>query len=289
VSAPITTRDVAAGEWSFHVSTSGDPGATPVVFLHGSGPGVTALSNWEGALGALGDDFYCVAPDIVGFGDSTHPEEPPVGIGPFLDLRATSMIELLDALGLARVHLVGNSMGGMLTLKLLGMVPERIESAILMGSGGAPVPPTENLMKLAGFYADPTEDAMTDLLERFVYDPSSLGSDLRAIAAARMPRVLRDDVRRSHVATFTFTGGPVVFDHDQLAAVTQPVLLIHGRDDTFIPYAASLYFLDHLPNADLHVLARAGHWAQIEQPERFRMLVRGFVGGAAKIHTESAA
>lgn len=279
MTSAITTRDIAAGGHSFHVSTAGDPSAPPIVFLHGSGPGVTALSNWEGAIAELGRDFYCVAPDIVGFGDSTHPEDPPVGIGPFLELRATTTIALLDAMGLERVTLVGNSMGGMLTLKLLGLIPDRIDKVVLMGSGGAPVPPTENLIKLATFYNDPTEAAMADLLTRFVYDPSAFGDDLAAIAAARMPRVLRDDVRRSHVATFTFTGGPVVFDAEFLAAVRQPVLLIHGRDDTFIPYAASTYFLEHLPNADMHVIAHAGHWTQIEQPRRFRALVRGFVSG----------
>ena len=279
MTSAITTRDIAAGGHSFHVSTAGDPSAPPIVFLHGSGPGVTALSNWEGAIADLGRDFYCVAPDIIGFGDSTHPEDPPVGIGPFLELRATTTIALLDAMGLDRVTLVGNSMGGMLTLKLLGLIPDRIDKVVLMGSGGAPVPPTENLIKLATFYNDPTEAAMADLLTRFVYDPSAFGDDLAAIAAARMPRVLRDDVRRSHVATFTFTGGPVVFDAEFLAAVRQPVLLIHGRDDTFIPYAASTYFLEHLPNADMHVIAHAGHWTQIEQPRRFRALVRGFVSG----------
>ena len=274
----ITTRDIAAGDFSFHVSTSGDPSAPAVVLLHGSGPGVTALSNWEGAIGELGAHFHCVAPDIVGFGDSTHPVDPPIGIAAFLELRATSMVELLDAMGLDKVHLVGNSMGGMLTLKLLGLIPERIGKVVLMGTGGAPVPPTENLIKLATFYNDPTEAAMADLLTRFVYDPTAFGDDLAAIAAARMPRVLRDDVRRSHVATFTFTGGPVVFDAEYLGGIEHEVLLIHGRDDTFIPMAASLYFLEHLPNADLHVVAHAGHWTQIEQPRRFRALVRGFLG-----------
>jgi 2-hydroxymuconate-semialdehyde hydrolase len=277
VTSPITTTDIAVGEYSFRVSTTGDPTAQPVVFLHGSGPGVTALSNWDGAIAELGEHFFCVAPDIVGFGDSTHPEDPPVGIGPFLDLRATTMIALFDAMGLDRVNLVGNSMGGMLTLKLLGMIPGRIDKVVLMGSGGAPVPPTENLIKLATFYNDPTEAAMADLLGRFVYDATQFGDDLAKVAAARMPRVLRDDVRRSHIATFTFTGGPVVFDAEYLGAIHQHVLLIHGRDDTFIPRAASYYFEEHLPNADLHVIAHAGHWTQIEQPKRFRALVRAFI------------
>jgi 2-hydroxymuconate-semialdehyde hydrolase len=274
----ITTTDVAVGDYSFHVSTSGDPSLPTIVFLHGSGPGVTALSNWEGTLGELGARYHCIAPDILGFGRSTHPVDPPQGIASFLELRATTTIGLFDALGLEKVSLVGNSMGGMLTLKLLGMIPDRIDKVVLMGSGGAPVPPTGDLIKLATYYNNPTEDAMTEMMTSFVYDPASFGDDLRKIAAARMPLTLDEGVRRSHVATFNFAaGGPVLFDAEFLGKIQQDVLIIHGRDDTVIPRDAGYYFLEHLPNADLHVIAHCGHWTQIEQPKRFRALVDAFM------------
>lgn len=280
MTSTISTTDVTVGDYSFGVNTSGDPSLPAILFLHGSGPGATGMSNWEGTLAALGDQFHCIAPDIVGFGDSTHPVDPPQGVAPFLELRATTMVQLIDELGLDRFHVVGNSMGGMLTLKLLGLIPERIDKVLLMGSGGSPIPPTGDLFKLAMFYNDPSEEAMADLLRAFVYDPSLFGDDLDKIAAARMPRALRDDVRRSHVATFNFAAGapPVLFDADYLGKVTHPVLLVHGRDDTFVPKESSFYFAEHLPNADLHVIAKCGHWTQIEHPTRFQSLTRHFFG-----------
>ncbi len=47
----ISTVDVTLGDVTFHLSTSGEPGSLPVLWLHGSGPSVTALTNWHGALG----------------------------------------------------------------------------------------------------------------------------------------------------------------------------------------------------------------------------------------------
>lgn len=120
---------------------------------------------------------------------------------------------------------------------------------------------------------------MEDLITAFVYDPRMLGDDLASIAEARMPQALREDVRRSHEATFNFAAGtgPVLFDEDYLASIQHEVLLIHGRDDTVIPRGASYYFVDHLPNATMHIVANCGHWTQIEHPAIFRALTRAFL------------
>ena len=66
-----TTEDVTVGEHSIRLYRAGDGNAQPLLFLHGSGPGVTALSNWEGAIGRLSKQFDCIAPDIIGFGHSS--------------------------------------------------------------------------------------------------------------------------------------------------------------------------------------------------------------------------
>lgn len=274
--ASIATRDIAVGDHHLHVSTSGDPTAQPLLLLHGSGPGATGLSNWEGALVALGDDFYCIAPDLLGFGDSTHPDPAPVGIAAFGDARADSIIDLLDVLGIGTTHVVGNSMGGMIAMVIRRKAAERLDHIVLMGSGGAPFPPTEDLIKMVTFPQNPTQEAMEALLTRFVYEPSLFGDQLAEIAAARLPRATRPDVLRSHLATFG--GGPTIkFSPDELAAVDNEVLLIHGQDDRFIPVAASHFFFEHLPNAQLHIIKKCGHWAQIEHGSTFHALVRGFL------------
>jgi 2-hydroxymuconate-semialdehyde hydrolase len=196
----------------------------------------------------------------------------------FTELRATAIIGLLDALDIDRCTLVGNSMGGMISVTVALRAPERVSRIVLMGSGGAPVPPTPELVEMIRFYEDPTADAMAGLMRNFVYDPAMFGDELDAIAAARLTRAVRDDVRRSHLATFDMAAGPPVrFEPDQLATLAQPALVIHGREDRLIPHQAAFYLLEHLPDADLHIFARCGHWTQIEHPDRFHATLAAFL------------
>ena len=115
---PVTGPD--GTQCSFQLTTSGDPGAPAVLFLHGSGPGVTALTNWQDVLAdpVLAGGFHNIAPDIIGYGDSTHPDPPPQGLKEFTDLRVETLVALLDDLGIDKVDLVGNSMGGIISLCL---------------------------------------------------------------------------------------------------------------------------------------------------------------------------
>jgi 2-hydroxymuconate-semialdehyde hydrolase len=280
VPATITTRDVTVpstlGAMTFHLHESGSLGSPPIVWLHGSGPGANAISNWERQLGEFGDEFHNIAPDIVGFGDSTHPDPPPQGVADFTEFRVETLVHLLDTLGLDRVTLVGNSMGGMISLAFVLAHPDRVERLVLMGAGGAPVPLTEELFKLILFYEDASEDAMTDLLTCFVHDPATLGDDLRSIAAQRLPNALRPEVERSHRATFA-PGDPLDFSPERIATITQPTLLVHGESDRLIPIASSEYYAAHLPDARFKRYADTGHWLMIEQPERFTADVRAFL------------
>lgn len=263
--------------YTFHLTRRGPAGAPPILWLHGSGPGVTALGNWAGMLEAFGDDHDNLAPDVIGFGDSTHPDPPPAGRKAFTELRARTLLRLLDALGIERTHVVGNSMGGVIALAMVGEAPERIGRMVLMGSGGAPVTPTPQLRKLVGFYDEPTAARMAELMAGFVHDPSSFGDDLERIAQERLPMALRPDVRRSHLATFAPGGEPLDFPPARLAAIPHPTLVVHGASDQVIPVAASEYLAAHLPAGRLLVMERAGHWLQLERPQAFAQSLREFL------------
>src|ERR1700759_2660726 len=83
----IKTNYLEAGEGS------------PVVLIHGSGPGVTSYANWRLVLPALAADFRAIAPDMVGFGYSERPEGIEYGLGVWAD----QTVALMDALGLEKV------------------------------------------------------------------------------------------------------------------------------------------------------------------------------------------
>ncbi|TDC68759.1 alpha/beta fold hydrolase [Actinomadura sp. GC306] len=280
----MTSTDVSVkargGELTFRLHETGERGPEAVLFLHGSGPGATGLSNWERIITDLGHRYWCLAPDQIGFGDSTHPLDPPRGMGPFNDLRAEALLALLDALGVEKAHLIGNSMGGQLALLMTLARPDLVGKVLLMGSGGAPdMPVSPGLKHLREFYASPSAENLKGLLNEFVYDLEAMRGTVDRVVAERMEYVNREDVRRSHEASFDPAGPRRFFTPDDLAAIPHEVLCVHGRDDRIIPVAASRYFADHLPNANLYVIGRCGHWTQIEHPETFEKLLAGLIDG----------
>jgi 2-hydroxymuconate-semialdehyde hydrolase len=196
------------------------------------------------------------------------------------DLRAETIVGLLDELGLERVHVVGNSMGGMVALNIIKRWPNRIDRLVLMGSGGAPVPPGPALGNMLSFYDDPSNERLVAMLRDFVVDPDAMAEQLQQVANERMPRVLRDDVRRSHLSTFNIAApmGPIITE-DEVRAIESPVLIVHGREDAMLLVEAAYWFALRIPNAQLHTFPNTGHWIQIEQAERFCFLVDGFLGG----------
>ena len=276
----IRTTDVAVDGLRFHLNETGEARNEAVLWLHGSGPGVTAMSNWERVIGELEDDFHNLAPDMIGFADSSHPDPAPQGLARYTEFRMEALLSLLDVLHIQRCHLVGNSMGGLISIHLALRAPDRVGKIVLMGPGGAPVDRTPELTRVVTFYDNPTAEAMADLLSSFVYDPASFGGELHKIAEARLPRATREDVRRSHLATFS-PGPPLPLLSDEvLGGIDHQTLVIHGREDRIIPVAGSHYFAQRIPNAQLHVFPKTGHWVQIEQHQRFVALVRAFLNGS---------
>jgi 2-hydroxymuconate-semialdehyde hydrolase len=104
----------------------------------------------------LADRFQCLAPDLVGFGATEHPQNPPTGMRSWMRLWVDQCLALLDARQLEKVHLVGNSMGGAIALYLMLEAPERFERVVLMGPIGTPHKITPELDRLWGFYDDPS-------------------------------------------------------------------------------------------------------------------------------------
>lgn len=269
------------GDHDVMVARAGAGNEPAVVFLHGGGPGSSGWSNWRLALTALGDRYDCIAPDYIGYGDSSHPDPAPTDMRVWTRMRLRQVLGMLDELGIERAHLVGNSLGGALTLHLLMEQPDRFGRAVLMGTAGGPssTQPSHELIKMITFYADPSPEALGRLYSWFVHDPERFDGDLDAIARERYENTVRPDVRRSYEAQFS---GPSQLALPSLALrrIEHPVLLVHGRDDAINPLEDSVYFLRELPNAELFVFPRCGHWTQLEYPDRFHTLVSQFLEGA---------
>ncbi|MFJ7513219.1 alpha/beta fold hydrolase [Peribacillus simplex] len=274
------TKTVNTGRFQTFICEGGESNLEIIIFLHGSGPGVTSESNWRDILPELTDRYHVIAPDMYGFGKTVHPEIPPKSFWEWTNSRVEQVLELMDFLDIEKAKLVGNSMGGYVSLNLVMTAPERFEKVLLMGSAGGEANPTPEIGRMVGYYRNPTHTALKNLTKWFVYDEKALGGELESVLKERYEVVMRPEVRNSYLSNmFPMGPGEGVIPPSALKRMEQPFLLLHGVEDRFVSKESSLSLLQHLPNAQLHLFKGCGHWIQIEKRESFlKMLVRFFEG-----------
>lgn len=242
---------------------------TPVVFLHGSGSGVSAAANWWLNLDQLSTSVRTIAIDLLGFGQTIEAPDSAFGIKAWVE----HIVRVLDALGIEKTWLVGNSLGGWVAFQFAIDHPERLAGIISMGTGGAP------RTKALASHARPTvtPEGIRQALLDFVVDPSLVSQELvdaryaassKEGATKRFRRVIESrDSDREHLP----------LDFDVLAKLDIPVLLIHGREDKVIPMDRSLQLAKIIPNADMHVFSQCGHWSQVERSADFNAVVEAYL------------
>ncbi|WP_226037533.1 alpha/beta fold hydrolase [Aquibacillus saliphilus] len=271
----INQEIVKTGDFESFINRTGEGNKEVILFLHGSGPGVTAWANWRYALTACGEDFDCIAPDLIGFGQSSHPNPLPKNRQGWMNYWVEQAIALLDELGIQKAHVVGNSLGCSVAQELLIEHPERFKRIILMGPGGTPnTKLSPELARAKGFYDNPTPKKLRQIMSWFVYDPEALKTEIDSLTDTRFETAMKPEIKRSNESIFSTAAVPVPVT--ALNRINHKVLLVHGRDDRVCSVESSYYLLSHLPNAQLHVYGKCGHWTQIEQKESFNHLVKEY-------------
>lgn len=265
-SNPEFGRRIVAGGIDTNYHDVGD--GPPVLLIHGSGPGVTAWANWRLTMPALARQFRVIAPDMAGFGET----ERPAGYQYSMDNWVDHALGLLDALGVERAHVIGNSFGGALALALAIRAPQRVGRLVLMGAAGTRFTLTEGLDAVWGY--TPSIANMRALLDVFAYDRTLVNDEL---AKLRYEASVRPGYQEAFANMFPAPRqrwvDALASDEAKLRALTHDTLIVHGREDRVIPLASSQKLLELLPNAQLHVFGRCGHWTQIEHAARFNRLV----------------
>jgi 2-hydroxymuconate-semialdehyde hydrolase len=250
-----------------------DAGAgDPVLLLHGSGPGVSAWANWQKTIPGLAGQFRVLAPDIVGYGATARPDDVRYSLRTWTD----HVLGFMDALDLDRVRLVGNSLGGRLSLALAEEHPDRVARMVLMGSPGVGMTITDGLRALRGYQPSP-ENMRALLLDYFAVDRSIITDELVRIRYEASVETF--DAYRAMFFDPRHAGNDLAITEEQVRAIRTPALLVHGREDKVVPPEVSWTMANLLPDADLHVFARCGHWTQIERAAEFTTLVANFLKG----------
>lgn len=269
-STPEIGRSIVAGglRTNYHDMGSG----SPVVLIHGSGPGVSAWANWRLALPVLGRTRRAIAPDMAGFG---YTDRPP-GIRYTLDQWVQQAVGFLDALDLERVDLVGNSFGGALSLAIAIRHPGRVRRLVLMGAAGVKFELTPGLDAVWGY--TPSVESMKTIMGWFAFDQSLMSDDL---ARLRYEASIRPGVQEAWQAMFPAPRqrwiDALASDEEAIARIPHETLVIHGREDRIVPLSNSERLSSLIPRSQLHVFGRCGHWTQIEHGVRFVRLVDDFL------------
>jgi 2-hydroxymuconate-semialdehyde hydrolase len=268
---PEIAKSIKTGSYNTNYHDVGE-GET-VMFIHGSGPGVTAFANWRLAMPEISKNYRVIAPDMVGFGYTDRPE----GIEYNMDTWVQQTLDLMDALELDKAHIVGNSFGGALALAFAIRYPERVNKLVLMGSVGVHFDMTLGLDKVWGY--TPSFDNMKELLDIFAYNRAIVTDEL---AELRYQASIRPGFQESFSAMFPAPrqqwADAMESDEQDIKKLTNDTLIIHGREDKVIPLQNSIRLNQLIKKSQLHIFGECGHWTQIEHKNKFNTMLLNFFG-----------
>ncbi len=274
-----TKREISTEKGVLRYHEAGE-GPT-LLLLHGSGPGVTGWRNFRGNLAFFAERYRCLVLEFPGFGVSAD-----FGGHPMLDAQA-AVPAFVDALGLEKVDVIGNSMGGGVGINFAINHRDRIGKLVTIGGIGTNIfssGPSEGIRLLQEFTEDPTRQRLIDWLNSMVYDPALVTEELieERFALATDPETLESARRMYGKAAFAamtkmMRNADFPLPWAIMHKVKAPTLLTWGRDDRVSPLDMALIPMRTIPNAELHVFPNCGHWVMIEAKQAFESAVMSFL------------
>jgi len=264
-----TQRSIRVRDININYHEAG-AGSEAVILLHGAGPGASAWSNFRRTLGPLAARYRTLAIDMPHFGKSDRPaghRHDPV-------FYSAVVLDVMDALHVDRAHFVGNSMGGVVSLRVALDAPERADRLVLMGTAGS-LPlftpsPTQGQRLLAGYYAPPgpSLERMQQFLSVMLHDQTMVTDELVRE---------RYDASIANRPSEPPVPGGMGAVWREVDRVEHKTLIVWGKEDRVVPLDAAFVLLRLMRNADLHVFANSGHWAQNERADDFNAVVLAFL------------
>lgn len=277
-SSPPTQHRLQVGAREIALTEMGD--GPPVLMLHGGGPGASGMSNYVRNTPALARHFRLLVPDLPGYGQSTK------GLSrsdPFGDL-ADAMHAVLEALGVPRAHVLGNSLGGACALRMALDRPQRVGRLVLMGPGGVDTTrslPTAGLKRLLDYYSGegPTLAKLRTFIQQdLVFDGTQVPDALieQRYQASIDPEVVAQPplVRPKGLPDFKkidFTRDP------RLITLRNPTLVLWGVEDRVNRASGARSLQKRMPHCDSYLFAKTGHWVQWERANEFNAVVTAFL------------
>ncbi|MGS0686391.1 alpha/beta fold hydrolase [Nakamurella sp. GG22] len=262
------------------------PPATTILFVHGL---MSSSQTWSDQTGRL-HGRRVIAPDLFGHGESA---KPPGDYS--LGAHAATLRDLMDELEVRTVTVVGHSLGGGVALQFAYLFPDRVDAVVLVSSGGlgkevnpllraATLPGSELVLPLvASSWLHGVGDTALRYWGKLGLPPISPSSD----EAWRNLSTLADGpTRTAFLATSRSVinvGGQTVAARDRLPGLrSRPSLVIWGARDRIVPSSHLENARTELPDAQVEIFDRAGHFPHLDEPDRFATVLNGFLDGSVR-------
>lgn len=258
--APPRGELIKAGEYELHCLSYGAGPA--VVFLHGSGPGASAYSNFKHNIDAVVKaNHRAVLIDMLGFGYSSKPE----GIDYTTELFASSVKAALDTMGIDKCTMVGNSLGGAICIRLALDFPPLVTRLVMMAPGGIEERETyfamPGMAKMVSAFVggELDREGLGKILEILVFDPKHVTKELIEERFCILENQPKDVLSRMVIPSMA----------DQLGDLQCPVFGFWGQQDEMTPASGAQHFLNQVRDCQFLMLSDCGHWVMVEHQETF--------------------
>jgi pimeloyl-ACP methyl ester carboxylesterase len=246
---------------------AGDPAKPTVILLHGLGG--SGDTSWMFTAPALAANYYVITPDQIGFGKSDKP---------FLNYRVATYVDFLDKfmseLKIEKATLVGNSMGGWVSVLFAEKRPAKVEKLVLVDSAGYAPPKGFDYGQLQRLNPS-TRDGVRAMVKQLFFNSALFSTDA-AIDQFMAARVAANDGYTIQTLIRNIETGDDYFD-TQVRAVKHPTLIVWGKQDGLAPVSDGERLSRDIAGSELAVFDQAGHFPQMEKAADFNKRVSEFL------------
>lgn len=244
---------------------------SPLLLLHGSGPGASSLGNWKSVLEPLAAHHEIHAMDLIGFGQSGRKPAPPYFDYGLWVRQATAMLERIPG---RKVGVIGHSLSASIALTLASQSKKAV-AVMTTGAMGAPFALKEGTRRT--WTCPRNREELVAAISGLIYDASGIDEDY----LQGREKVIYAEGYADYFDTM-FGGDQqqyidaALLSEETLKRVSQPVLMLHGRNDDAFPASCTIEIAKRLANADVMLLDKCSHSVAVERTSTFLALAEDF-------------
>jgi pimeloyl-ACP methyl ester carboxylesterase len=256
--AGLVRKEIDLPDGLHYVYLDGGQGE-PLMLLHGFGAN---KDNFLRVAKFLTPHYRLIVPDHIGFGESSHPAQADYTSA----AQAQQLKALVQALGIGRLHIGGNSMGGQIAMAYAALYPNDVASLWLLDPAGIwSAPPSELANRVTASKRNPmliqSEEEFAQLISFVMTDPPFIPPPMRNVLA-------RERIKNYDLETRIF--GQIRADsvEKRVAGLPTPTLIVWGDQDRALNVATADILRQLMPNSRVIILHGVGHLPMLERPRR---------------------